>query len=109
MDLVSEATRRREAAAGQWQQLSGGVSACAMAKSGVSFPAAKLAEGKVAALGELLRALRRPEDAIQETEILRGVRTTWEENLAEAQRTGKSRDWIAYLTGGVDELSELGD
>lgn len=106
--LKDAATRRRREALAQWQHIGAGASACALAKSGVSFPAAKLAEGRVAALGELLRALKKsgsddPRDHLRETETLRD-RWVAERDGGDA---GRSRDWEAYRTGGAEELEEL--
>ncbi|WP_298087703.1 hypothetical protein [uncultured Corynebacterium sp.] len=125
--LHRRATDRRAAALHQWQSLSGGVSACALARSGVSFPAGKLAEGRVAALGELLRALKKLPDDSSPAPLLTDLRDEWrtEAETAEAKYAGgqdspdgdgsgpvgsgpgMSRDWIAYRVGGADELDEL--
>ena len=94
--LVNAATRRRREALDRWQWIGAGASAYALAKSGVGFLAAKLEEGRVAALGELLRALKKTDAAAVE--------------LA-AERDGgdvvRSRDWEAYRTGGTEELGDL--
>lgn len=103
--LVNAATRRRREALDRWQRIGAGASACALAKSGVSFPAAKLEEGRVAALGELLRALKKT-DAADAAVELETLRDRWF-----AERDGgdgvRSRDWKAYRTGGAEELGDL--
>ncbi|HHU45533.1 MAG TPA: hypothetical protein GXZ46_07910 [Actinomycetales bacterium] len=88
--LHRRATDRRAAALHQWQSLSGGVSACALARSGVSFPAGKLAEGRVAALGELLRALKKLPDDSSPAPLLTDLRDEWrtEAETAEAKYAG---------------------
>ncbi|MEJ5919989.1 MULTISPECIES: hypothetical protein [unclassified Corynebacterium] len=111
MALISVATDRRKAALEQWQGL-GGASACALAKSGISFPAGKMAEGRVAALGELVRALRRQAregdvSVAQERDIASSIRNEWVEKLQASNPAELSKDWRAYLTGGADELDEI--
>lgn len=114
--LHRRATDRRAAALHEWQSLSalgGGVSACALARSGVSFPAGKLAEGRVAALGELLRALKKLADDNAPATLLMDLRDGWRAEAEAAEERygggggGLSRDWIAYRVGGADELDEL--
>ncbi len=99
-DLVE--TMRREAAAAM-SELSGDVSACALARDGRSFPAFKFHEGRAAALGELRRRLRREDvEPAMEIDLALG-RWHHERELAEA----RGGDWRAYAAGGVDALETL--
>lgn len=109
MSAADEVKERRRQAMLRWQELgtAAGASACALAKNGVSFPAAKMAEGRVAALGEVQRALKKAGGTGSDAAaIAAAIRDRWA-----AERDGgdaaRSRDWAAYRTGGADELEDL--
>lgn len=97
-DLLAWAQMTRLAALEQLTQLGANLSACAMARSGRSFPAYKFHEGRMAALGALARALRSQEAAPQVA-----VETLVTEWTGAVERHGSSgRDWQAYAAGGLD-------
>lgn len=93
-NLEREATRA-------WAAAVGGQSACALAKSGQSHPAAKFHEGAAAALAGLARALRA--DRGDPRAMVEQAQAAWtEQNAAQAAR---SRDWAAYEAGGAEALA----
>jgi hypothetical protein len=98
-ELRARAAAAAEGALAQLTELAGGRSMCAIGRSGESFPAAKYAEGRMAALDEASRNLRRGATRPD----LDGLRTRWDAKRAAAS----GGDWLAYWTGGADALAEL--
>ena len=101
IDVAAAVERMRLDAARSAAELAGDSSACAMARSGVSFPAYKFHEGRTAALGSVLRGLRRGEAPEQ---VLAAGLSHW---AGEVERwAGAGRDWQAYAAGGLDAVEE---
>lgn len=75
-------------------------SACALAKSGRSHPAAKFWEGQTAALGELLRT-----HADDLTTAAVRLHATWVTRPV----PGDPRDAEAYRAGGLEALAGVAD
>lgn len=103
-EAVAEVDRRRAAAVRMLDQVTDSQGVCAITKSGRSFPAAKVYEGAVAALGEVRRSLLRSTGPAES--VVAEVRRQWEERARESSaRTGP--DWEAYHHGGWDALASL--
>lgn len=101
MTVTPEAVRAARLRAAQAHAtLLGDGSACALAKSGRSYPAAKFWEGQTAALGELLRThadeLAREATRLHARWVTRRV-------------PGNSRDAEAYRAGGLEALAGFAD
>lgn len=101
----AEVKRRRLAAAEEWSVLLGDTTACAIAKDGRSYPAGKFHEGRVAALGELLRRIDADASAVQIADAAAGLRADWERRPMPG--AGESREWQSYRAGGVQALGEF--
>lgn len=100
--LLPLVTARRAAATAAWSDLLGGGAACRIDGSLSSHEGAKLREGEAAALGILVRLLRRrPDDDVRA--ILDAAAAEWGTRSA----TGKGRDWDAYRRGGDGALQDL--
>lgn len=97
--------RLREEALADWSRVGGDVSACALGRDGRSFPAFKFHEGRVAALGELLRAAPDTIDTDQLQALVAQLRARWAAAAALPNRTGP--DWRAYHAGGLECLADL--
>lgn len=82
----------------------GDATSCALAKDGRSYPAGKYHEGRVAALGEVMRRLTADSDAAEAVAAARGLADAWE---ARVQPGAASREWESYRAGGVHALREL--
>lgn len=85
--------------------LLGDTTACAIAKDGRSYPAGKFHEGRIAALGELLRRIDAESAAGEITAAAAELRADWERRPMPG--AGESRDWQSYRAGGVQALGEL--
>ena len=86
--------------------LLGDTTACAIAKDGRSYPAGKFHEGRIAALGELLRRIDADSSAERIADAAAELRADWERRPMPG--AGESRDWESYRTGGVQALGEFG-
>lgn len=104
LDRAAVQRRRREAAE-EWSVLLGDTTACAIAKDGRSYPAGKFHEGRVAALGELLRRIDAESTEAQIVDAATGLRADWEHRPLPG--AGESRDWESYRAGGVQALGEF--
>jgi hypothetical protein len=88
----------------QLGRLAGDASLCAISKSGGQVDGAKYLEGRMVAVLEVRRAVRRGGDlAAQAAAALED----WTSELDAARARALGRGWIAYRAGGVDELTEL--
>ena len=85
--------------------LLGDTTACAIAKDGRSYPAGKFHEGRIAALGELLRRIDADSSAERIADAAAELRADWERRPMPG--AGESRDWESYRAGGVQALGEL--
>jgi hypothetical protein len=101
----AEVKRRRLAAAEELSMLLGDTTACAIAKDGRSYPAGKFHEGRIAALGELLRRIDADASAEKIADAAGELRADWERRPMPG--AGESRDWESYRAGGVQALGEL--
>lgn len=93
---LDEVRAARAKAANSHAALIGDTSACAISKSGKSFPAGKFWEGQTAALSELLRA--KPVDVAAEATHLHHVWTT-------RPVPGNPREAESYRAGGLEALT----
>ncbi len=84
-------------------QLAGDTSACARAKDGQSFPAYKFHEGRVTALGQLVRQLRTPGEEV--AGVVAEAAARWQQEVDRCSSRG--RDWQAYAAGGLDAIRSL--
>ena len=100
----AEVKRRRLAAAEELSMLLGDTAACAIAKDGRSYPAGKFHEGRIAALGELLRRVDAESTEEQITDAATQLRTDWEGRPMPG--AGESREWQSYRAGGMQALGE---
>lgn len=98
--------RLRAEAIRAWSDALGDSSACALTKSGRSFPAAKFHEGRVAALGEMLRGLRDDPPPSRISELVTTLRESWEGR--QQPRADGGGEWASYRAGGLEALRELG-
>ncbi|WP_448811869.1 hypothetical protein [Agromyces bauzanensis] len=101
----ADVKRRRLEAAEEWSVLLGDTTACAIAKDGRSYPAGKFHEGRVAALGELLRRIDASSTEPQIADAATGLRADWESRPMPG--AGESREWESYRAGGVQALGEF--
>ncbi|TFC54183.1 hypothetical protein E3O62_16000 [Cryobacterium sp. TMT2-15-1] len=100
-DILSVRTH----AAHEWSLLLGGTTSCALAKDGRSYPAAKFQEGRVAALGELLRRITDDTAARQVEAEATAVKARWADQGMPCSR--QDRDWEAYRAGGIQAMAEI--
>lgn len=100
-----EVRRRRAEAAEAWAATMGDATSCALAKDGRSHPAGKYHEGRVVALGELLRRLEPEADAADAASVARELSAEWAARVLPGG--GADRDWESYRAGGVNELADL--
>jgi hypothetical protein len=98
--------RLRAEAIRAWSDALGDSTACALTKSGRSFPAAKFHEGRVAAVGELLRSLRDDPSPNRISELAATLGESWERRPQ--PRTDAGGEWASYRAGGLEALRELG-
>jgi len=84
----------------------GDESLCAISRTAGPVPAAKHAEGRLAALMALRRSLQRGERL--ETSLTDQL-DAWRRWLDDVTVREAGRDWQAYRAGGVDELELLAD
>lgn len=101
----AEVKRRRIMIAEELSLLLGSTTACAIAKDGRSYPAAKFHEGRIAALGELLRRVDAASTEAQITDAAAQLRADWEGRPMPG--AGESREWQSYRAGGMQSLGEF--
>ncbi len=101
----AQLARLRADAIHAWSDALGDSSACALTKSGRSFPAGKFHEGRVAALGELLRAIHDDSPPARIAEAIATLRASWE--ARPEPRTDTTGEWASYRAGGIEALREL--
>ncbi len=101
----STVKRRRLEAAEELSMLLGDTTACAIAKDGRSYPAGKFHEGRIAALGDLLRRTDTASTAEGIADAATELRSEWEHRVVPGG--GQSRDWESYRAGGVQALGEF--
>lgn len=88
----------------------GGASLCAVSRSGDRVDAVKYLEGRMVALMELRRELQRVEPAERtDAAALAAVTDSWRTELAQVRERDAGPNWIAYRSGGVDELGEVAE
>ena len=105
--LAAEVDRRLGAVEAELTAAAGGASLCSISRSGGgSVPTVKYLEGRMAALLELRRTVRRTSD--DGADPVAAARTEWTTALEDLRRRDAGPDWLAYRAGGVDELNELG-
>jgi hypothetical protein len=102
-----EVRRRRAEATEAWAATMGDATSCALAKDGRSYPAGKYHEGRVAALGELLRRLDPGTDAAGVAVVARELSVDWVARVLPGG--GENRDWESYRAGAVHELGAIPD
>ncbi len=102
---VSRVARLRAEAIRAWSDALGDSTACALTKSGRSFPAAKFHEGRVAALGEMLRGLRDDPPPGRVSELISTLGESWEGRSQPGTNNGG--EWASYRAGGLEALREL--
>jgi hypothetical protein len=100
-----EVRRLRAEATEAWAATMGDATSCALAKDGRSYPAGKYHEGRVAALGELMRRLGPEADAAGAESAAVGLRADWASRPMPGN--GGNRDWESYRAGGVAALGEV--
>ncbi len=85
----------------------GGETVCTLHKDGRVSGGLKYEEGRVVALRDLQRALKRvtPDGA---STTLGDELTRWEADLAHQRAAARPLPWVAYAQGGVDALQALG-
>ncbi|MCB0963524.1 MAG: hypothetical protein KDA98_09525 [Acidimicrobiales bacterium] len=101
---IDDLDRRRAVVERELAAAAGGASMCAISKVAGSVPAAKHLEGRLGALRDLRRALRKGEPG---AEAVARLAARWEAELEAVLARDAGPDWRAYRAGGVDELSEL--
>lgn len=102
-----EVRRLRTEATEAWAATMGDSTSCALAKDGRSYPAGKYHEGRVAALGELMRPLDAETDAAHAASVARELSADWAARVLPG--AGENRDWESYRAGGVAALAEFAD
>ncbi|MGR2752282.1 hypothetical protein [Agromyces arachidis] len=80
----------------------GDATSCALAKDGRSYPAGKYHEGRVAALGELMRRVGAETDAATAAGLARELSADWTSRVLPG--AGSNRDWESYRAGAVHAL-----
>lgn len=100
-----EVRARRAEAVQAWSSTMGDATSCALAKDGRSYPTGKYHEGRVAALGELMRRLTPDSDAAEAVAVARRLAVDWEVRVQPGG--GANREWESYRAGGVHALREL--
>ncbi|HEX6955059.1 MAG TPA: hypothetical protein VF156_09300 [Agromyces sp.] len=95
----------RAEAARAWAADMGDATSCALAKDGRSYPAGKYHEGRVAALGDVMRRLTADSDAAEAVAAARGLADAWEARVPPGAVA--DREWESYRAGGVHALREL--
>ncbi len=84
----------------------GGASLCVVSKRGEAVDGPKYLEGRLAAVLEVRRGVRR--GAAQAAQAAAAL-AAWTSRLDDARRRELGGGWIAYRAGGVDELTDLVD
>lgn len=102
-----EVRQVRAAATEAWAATMGDATSCALAKDGRSYPAGKYHEGRVAALGELMRRLDPEADAAGAASVALELSTDWTSRVLPGG--GENRDWESYRAGGVAALDEFAE
>ncbi|WP_448071134.1 hypothetical protein [Georgenia yuyongxinii] len=107
-DLAAVLGSAERDAAARLQAAAGNASLCTLSRDGAPHPAAKHAEGALAALGEARRALSPATGGTDDCPIaeVEGVRQRCE---GRAQAAPSSPAWTAYLAGGIDALTQVTD
>ncbi|MGR0218745.1 hypothetical protein [Agromyces sp. ZXT2-6] len=106
--LSRAAVRAMRAEAVQaWSATMGDATSCALAKDGRSYPAGKYHEGRVAALGELMRRLTPDSDAAEALAAARELADAWSSRVQPGG--GANREWESYRAGGVHALAEVAE
>lgn len=95
--------RARAAATQDWSHALGGANACVLAKNGQSHPAGKFHEGRVAALGELLRQIHADAAPTEIADAADSLRSQWQRRATSAA----NQDWASYWAGGLAELETV--
>lgn len=103
MEPAEIVARRRAEAEAELSQAAGDRSLCAISTAGGRVDGVKHAEGRLAALMDVQRAVRRGDDP---GAAAHSVLAAWTEALGKA-RDGWGPSWVAYRAGGVDELDAL--
>lgn len=96
--------RRLESIGDELVAASGGASLCAVSRSAGSVPGVKHLEGRMAATGEIRRAVRAGRRFDQ---VLDERTRAWRAELVRTEESSMGIDWRAYRAGGVDELDSL--
>ncbi len=102
MISLDDLARRRAADLHAWNEYTSGRAVCRFDGTPAERHRAKWYEGRVAALGALIRTARQTPDTPIEA-LLDASLGHWRDSLA--ARTGD--EWLAYRTGGEDALAEL--
>ena len=106
LPLTRESVRELRAAATEaWAAAMGDATSCALAKDGRSYPAGKYHEGRVAALGELMRRLPPGTDAAAALGIARDLAAAWDARVPPGG--AGNREWESYRAGGIAALEEM--
>lgn len=96
--------REIEIAAGEMSNTSGGASACTLHKDGRVIGGFKYHEGRLIALAEMRRFLRR---GGLDTQDLDAIEQRWRVLLEQHRSSGVSSTmWVAYATGGLGAIRE---
>ena len=103
MDEAEVVRRRRDEAERALMEATGGGSLCRVG-DGPEARAVKRAEGRVAALGELRRALRR-DPAARLGPVARAALDRWRAD--EVANADRGPSWASYASGGAAELADL--
>ncbi len=98
-DLVA---RHRAAAETSLAEVTGGESVCRVGPDRVG--PVKEAEGRLAAITELQRALQNRDDTVA-SQVASDLAHAWRDEAARAQTRGKA--WLAYRQGGADTLDTV--
>ncbi len=99
MATMSQVERRLGEVGEALNRSTGGQALCRL---DASASTAKELEGRMAALLEVRRALRR-----EPAGDLGGITRRWRRDLAARRDAGASAAWLAYLTAGLAELDAL--
>lgn len=95
----------RSIAAEEWSVSLGEERSCDLSRNGRSHPAAKSHEGRVAALGELLRVIADDVGPVTLACQAAGVKARW---VAQARtRARRDADWEAYHASGIRAMDEV--
>jgi hypothetical protein len=84
----------------------GSSSLCALSRSGEQVDGVKHLEGRMAALMELRRTLRR--GGVIKV-VVAELLSSWRAALDDVRRRDQGPSWVAYRAGGVDELLSVAE